>query len=97
MIDDTRVLGSVTVSSKVIEEVTNQVKDITDYKEKIEEYFTANITDLLDVILYGAITLVSLFCGSMCTSEVPRVIAPYKITSTRSVIFAVKYSSIFSL
>jgi type II secretory ATPase GspE/PulE/Tfp pilus assembly ATPase PilB-like protein len=52
-----KLLGSVTVSPKIIEEVEAQVKDIEGFKKKIEEYLTQNVTELLDVILYGAITL----------------------------------------
>jgi type II secretory ATPase GspE/PulE/Tfp pilus assembly ATPase PilB-like protein len=52
-----KLLGSVTISPKIIEEVEAQVKDIEGYKKKIEKYLTENITELLDVILYGAITL----------------------------------------
>ena len=52
-----KLLGSVTVSQKVIEETEAEVKDISGFKKKIEEYLTENVTELLDVILYGAITL----------------------------------------
>jgi type II secretory ATPase GspE/PulE/Tfp pilus assembly ATPase PilB-like protein len=52
-----KLLGSVTISPKVIEEVKAQVNDIAAFKKKIEEYLVQNITELLDVILFGAITL----------------------------------------
>ncbi len=52
-----KLLGSVTISSKVIEEVKGSVKNIGDFKKKIEEYTTQNVTELLDVILFGAIIL----------------------------------------
>ena len=52
-----KLLGSVTISPKIIEEVEAQVKDIGGFKKKIEEYLVQNVTELLDVILYGAITL----------------------------------------
>ncbi|MEK6897522.1 MAG: GspE/PulE family protein, partial [Nanoarchaeota archaeon] len=52
-----KLLGSISVSPKIIEEVTAQVKDITGFKKKIQDYLIENVTDLLDVILYGAITL----------------------------------------
>lgn len=52
-----RILGSVTISSKIIEEVESQVKDIGAFKNKIQDYLTENVTDLLDVILYGSIAL----------------------------------------
>ncbi len=57
MEENKKLLGSVTISPKIIEEVKAQVKDIGGFKKKIEEYLVASITDLLDVILYGAITL----------------------------------------
>jgi type II secretory ATPase GspE/PulE/Tfp pilus assembly ATPase PilB-like protein len=52
-----KLLGSVAISPKIIEEIESQVKDTSEYKKKIEEYLAQNITELLDVILYGAITL----------------------------------------
>ena len=52
-----RLLGSVAVSPKIIEEIKTQVKDIGGFKKKIEEYLVGNVTELLDVILYGAIAL----------------------------------------
>ena len=52
-----KLLGLVVISPKIIEEVEAQVKDIGGYKNKINEYLTGNVTELLDVILYGAITL----------------------------------------
>ena len=52
-----KLLGSVSISPKVIDEVKKEVKDISGYKKKIEEYLTGNVTELLDVILYGAITI----------------------------------------
>ena len=52
-----KLLGSVAISPKIIEEVKAQVKDIGGFKKKIEEYLVQNVTELLDVILYGAITL----------------------------------------
>jgi len=57
MEDAKKLLGSVAISPKIIEEVKAGVKDISGYKKKIEEYLTQNVTELLDVILYGAITL----------------------------------------
>src|SRR3989344_828937 len=52
-----KLLGAVAISPKVIEEVEAQVKDIGGFKKKIQEYLVKNVTELLDVILYGAITL----------------------------------------
>ncbi len=52
-----RLLGSVAISPKIIEETKKEIKDISGYKKKIEEYLAQSVTELLDVILYGAITL----------------------------------------
>ena len=50
-------LGSVTISPRVVEEVKGQVKEIKSYKQKIEGFLAENVTELLDVILFGAIVL----------------------------------------
>ncbi len=52
-----KLLGSVSISQKVIDEVDKDVKDISGFKEKIGGYITQNTTELLDVILYGSIAL----------------------------------------
>ncbi len=52
-----KLLGAVAISSKIIEEVKKDVKNISGFKKKIEEYATQSTTDLLDVILFGAIVL----------------------------------------
>ncbi|MCX6718204.1 MAG: GspE/PulE family protein [Candidatus Staskawiczbacteria bacterium] len=57
MEENKKLLGSVTISPKIIGEVEKEVKDIAGFKKKIEEYVAGNITELLDVILYGAIAL----------------------------------------
>ena len=58
MTEETKnILGSVTISKKVIDEINAEVKDISGLKKKIEQYLAESVTDLLDVILYGAISL----------------------------------------
>lgn len=52
-----KILGSTAISPKIIEEVKKDVKDIIGFKKKIEEHLTQNITEILDVILFSAITL----------------------------------------
>ena len=52
-----KLLGAVSISPKIIEEVKKDVKDIAGFKKKIEEYLSQNVTELLDVILFGAITI----------------------------------------
>jgi type II secretory ATPase GspE/PulE/Tfp pilus assembly ATPase PilB-like protein len=57
MEEQKKLLGSVTISPKIIEETNIQVKDISGYKKVVEQYAKSNITELLDAILYGAIVL----------------------------------------
>jgi len=52
-----KLLGSVVISPKIIEEIEEQVKDVSGFNKKIQDYLVENITELLDVILYGAIAL----------------------------------------
>jgi len=52
-----KILGSVTISSKIIEEVKNDVKNIGDFKKKIDACLTKSVTELLDVILFSSIIL----------------------------------------
>lgn len=52
-----KLLGSVTISQEIITETKKYVKSVKTFKEKIEEYVSQNITELLDVILFGAIIL----------------------------------------
>ncbi|MCX6723912.1 MAG: GspE/PulE family protein [Candidatus Staskawiczbacteria bacterium] len=57
MEENKKLLGAVTISPKIIDETEAQVKDLAEFKKKIEEYLVGNVTELLDIILYGAITL----------------------------------------
>ncbi len=52
-----KLLGAIIISKDVIAEVKKDVKHISSFKAKIEEYITQNTTNLLDVILFGAIAL----------------------------------------
>jgi type II secretory ATPase GspE/PulE/Tfp pilus assembly ATPase PilB-like protein len=52
-----KLLGSVTISPKITEEIKKDVKNIGDFKNKVEKYLPESVTELLDVILFGAITL----------------------------------------
>lgn len=52
-----KLLGSVTISPQIIEEVEAGIKDIAGLKSKVEEHLTGNVTDVLDIILYGSILL----------------------------------------
>jgi len=57
MEENKKLLGSVTISEKIISETDSQVKDIKALKAKIEEYISQSVTELLDSILYGSIVL----------------------------------------
>lgn len=52
-----KVLGSVTIPPQIIEDVKTNVKHIADFTKKIEEYITQDTTNLLDVVLFGAINI----------------------------------------
>jgi type II secretory ATPase GspE/PulE/Tfp pilus assembly ATPase PilB-like protein len=51
------VLGSVTITPEIIEDIKKSVKNIADFGKEIERYITQNTTNLLDIILFGAIHL----------------------------------------
>ena len=57
MDDEKKILGSIEISEKIIEETKKDIKNIADFKKKIEEYLLQNVTELLDVILGGAVLL----------------------------------------
>lgn len=50
-------LGSVTIPQNITDEIEKNVHNIADLAKKIEEYSTQNTTDLLDIILCGAVHL----------------------------------------
>ena len=52
-----KLLGSVAISPKIIGEVKKEIKDVAGFKKKIGAYLAGNVTELLDVILFGAIAL----------------------------------------
>ncbi len=51
-----KILGSVTIPKEIAEDL-KETKHIAGFEKKIEEYIAQNITNLLDVILFGAINL----------------------------------------
>ncbi|MBI3631702.1 MAG: type II/IV secretion system protein [Candidatus Staskawiczbacteria bacterium] len=52
-----KILGAVTITPEIIEEVKKDIKNIAGFKKKVEEYLEQNTTNLLDVILFSAIIL----------------------------------------
>ena len=57
MEDEKKLLGSIEISEKIIEETAKDIKNIADFKKKIGEYLLQNTTELLDVILNGSVAL----------------------------------------
>jgi len=57
MEEQKKLLGSVAISPQVIEETKKEVRDINGLKKKVENYMPGSVTELLDAILFGAITL----------------------------------------
>jgi len=57
MEENKKILGSVSIPEEIVEGITHDVKTIKDFQEVIQVYVTQNTTDLLDVILFGAIHL----------------------------------------
>ena len=52
-----KLVGIVEISPEIINEIKSEVKNISQLKEKIDENSKDNITNILDVILMGAINL----------------------------------------
>ena len=53
----TKITGEVKISRARVFEIENEAKNILDFKAKIKEYLESPITELLDIILAGAINL----------------------------------------
>ncbi len=54
-----KLLGSVIIAEAIIEDAKKNIKNVADFGKKIREYTGQSTTDLLGVILFGAITLES--------------------------------------
>ncbi|KKP42894.1 MAG: Type IV-A pilus assembly ATPase PilB [Parcubacteria group bacterium GW2011_GWA2_33_14] len=52
-----KILGSVAIPPEIIEEIKKSVANIADFGKKIEDHISQNTTNLLDVVLFGAISL----------------------------------------
>ncbi|MBU0546867.1 GspE/PulE family protein [Patescibacteria group bacterium] len=52
-----KITGSVEISSEIIQEAKKEIQNISQFKEKISRFSAENITDVLDIILIGAINL----------------------------------------
>lgn len=52
-----KLLGAVTISPEIFEQIKKEVKNIPDFKKKIESFLDQKTTDLIDVILSGSIII----------------------------------------
>lgn len=57
MTEAKKILGGLTVSPEVIEDVKKNVKNISDFGKKVNEYLSKDITNVLNLILFSAVTL----------------------------------------
>ncbi len=57
MSEANKILGSVTIAPEIIDGMDQDVKSVADFEKIITVYIAENTTDLLDVVLYGAIHL----------------------------------------
>lgn len=55
--EENKTLSGVQITPEIMEDITANVKAITDFTGKIEEYGAQTTTNLLDVILFGAIIM----------------------------------------
>ncbi len=56
-ISKTKITGEVEISSVKSTEIQKEIKNIPEYKKKIEQFLNKNLTELLGIILGGAINL----------------------------------------
>ncbi|MBU4274372.1 GspE/PulE family protein [Patescibacteria group bacterium] len=52
-----KLLGLVTISKEIFGQMKEEVKHISDFKKKVEEFSNQKVTDLVDVILSGSIII----------------------------------------
>jgi type II secretory ATPase GspE/PulE/Tfp pilus assembly ATPase PilB-like protein len=55
--ENKKILGAITITPEIIEEVKKGVKNIADFQKKVEANLKAEITELLNIILFSAIQL----------------------------------------
>jgi len=53
----TKITGEITVSQDIFSEVQKEIKNVSNFKKKIEEVLTKRTTEILEIILGGAIFL----------------------------------------
>ena len=57
--ENKKLLGSLQITPEIIKDIKKSVDNIAGFEKKIQEYIHQNITNLLDIILFGAIHLQS--------------------------------------
>ncbi len=53
----TKITGEITVSQDILSEVQKEIKNVSNFKKKIEEVLTKRTTEILEIILSGAVFL----------------------------------------
>jgi type II secretory ATPase GspE/PulE/Tfp pilus assembly ATPase PilB-like protein len=52
-----KIIGQIKISSEIVKQVQEKIKDLSDFKEKIEKIKQGNVTDIISTILIGTIQL----------------------------------------
>lgn len=52
-----KIVGEIKISKIDFDEIQKEIKSVPDFKEKIKEFLTQSITELLEIILEGGLTL----------------------------------------
>ena len=52
-----KIVGEIEISPASLKEVGKEIKDVSDFKEKVEGSLTKSVTEILEIILGGAISL----------------------------------------
>ena len=52
-----KITGEIVISSEALTEIKKEIKNLSDFKEKIEAFLEKGVTEILEIILGGAISL----------------------------------------
>jgi type II secretory ATPase GspE/PulE/Tfp pilus assembly ATPase PilB-like protein len=52
-----KITGEIVISSEALTEIEKEIKNLSDFKEKIEAFLEKGVTEILEIILGGAISL----------------------------------------
>ncbi|MBU2539702.1 GspE/PulE family protein [Patescibacteria group bacterium] len=56
-INSQKLLGAIEISAEIFEKIKKEAKNIADFKKRLEEYLSQKVSDIIDVLFAGAITL----------------------------------------